>query len=74
MRELWGEHGCKAGDLWDVRVHVKLHEVLGCSGDNLTVTVPVTHHPAWRWARTSKGQYRAARPTVRVKPVFMSGP
>jgi molecular chaperone DnaJ len=36
-----GERGGPAGDLY-VQVHVKSHPVFGRSGDNLTVTVPVT--------------------------------
>ncbi|MFC6079566.1 molecular chaperone DnaJ [Sphaerisporangium aureirubrum] len=36
-----GENGGPAGDLY-VQVHVKPHPVFGRSGDNLTVTVPVT--------------------------------
>ncbi|HEY1917165.1 MAG TPA: DnaJ C-terminal domain-containing protein, partial [Streptosporangiaceae bacterium] len=36
-----GERGGPAGDLY-VRVHVKPHPVFKRSGDNLTVTVPVT--------------------------------
>ena len=36
-----GERGGPAGDLYVV-VHVQAHQVFGKSGDNLTVTVPVT--------------------------------
>ncbi|RKS06239.1 molecular chaperone DnaJ [Nocardiopsis sp. Huas11] len=36
-----GEHGGPAGDLYVV-VHVKGHQVFGRSGDNITITVPVT--------------------------------
>jgi len=36
-----GERGGPAGDLY-VRVHVKPHRVFGRSGDDLTLTVPVT--------------------------------
>ena len=36
-----GERGGPAGDLY-VRVHVSPHPIFGRSGDNLTVTVPVT--------------------------------
>ncbi|MEZ0071610.1 molecular chaperone DnaJ [Planotetraspora sp. GP83] len=36
-----GENGGPAGDLY-VQVHVKPHPVFGRSGENLTVTVPVT--------------------------------
>lgn len=36
-----GENGGPAGDLY-VQIHVKPHPVFGRSGDNLTITVPVT--------------------------------
>ncbi|GAA2815603.1 molecular chaperone DnaJ [Saccharopolyspora taberi] len=36
-----GKHGAAAGDLYVV-VHVKPHRVFGRSGDDLTITVPVT--------------------------------
>lgn len=36
-----GENGGPSGDLY-VQVHVKAHRVFGRSGENLTVTVPVT--------------------------------
>lgn len=36
-----GRHGAAAGDLYVV-VHVKPHRILGRSGDDLTITVPVT--------------------------------
>ncbi|GAA1271968.1 molecular chaperone DnaJ [Sphaerisporangium rubeum] len=36
-----GENGGPAGDLY-VHIHVKPHPVFGRSGDNLTITVPVT--------------------------------
>ncbi|MDH2426764.1 molecular chaperone DnaJ [Sphaerisporangium sp. TRM90804] len=36
-----GESGGPAGDLY-VQIHVKPHAVFGRSGDNLTITVPVT--------------------------------
>ncbi|GII88450.1 chaperone protein DnaJ 1 [Sphaerisporangium siamense] len=36
-----GENGGPAGDLY-VQIHVKPHAIFGRSGDNMTVTVPVT--------------------------------
>ncbi len=36
-----GENGGPAGDLY-VQIHVKPHTIFGRSGDNLTITVPVT--------------------------------
>ena len=36
-----GENGGPAGDLY-IQTHVKAHPVFGRSGDNLTITVPVT--------------------------------
>ncbi|MFC4529806.1 molecular chaperone DnaJ [Sphaerisporangium dianthi] len=36
-----GENGGPAGDLY-VQIHVKPHAIFGRSGDNLTITVPVT--------------------------------
>jgi molecular chaperone DnaJ len=36
-----GENGGPAGDLY-IQTHVKAHAVFGRSGDNLTITVPVT--------------------------------
>ncbi|MFC4589040.1 molecular chaperone DnaJ [Sphaerisporangium corydalis] len=40
-----GENSGPAGDLY-VLVHVKAHSVFGRSGDNLTITVPVTYTEA----------------------------
>ena len=36
-----GTHGAPAGDLY-VTVHVEPHKLLGRSGDDLTLTVPIT--------------------------------
>ena len=62
-----GEHGGKAGDLY-VRVHVKPHEVFGRSGDNLTVTVPVTITELALGADIKVPTHRGPAVTVRVKP------
>src|ERR1700749_1850495 len=67
-----GEHGGKAGDLY-VRVHVKPHEVFGRSGDNLTVTVPVTITELALGADIKVPTPRGPAVTVRVKPVSANG-
>jgi molecular chaperone DnaJ len=60
-----GEHGGRAGDLY-VRVHVKPHGVFGRSGDNLTVTVPVTITELALGAEIKVPTHRGAAVTVRV--------
>src|SRR5512146_1705231 len=60
-----GEHGGKAGDLY-VRVHVKPHEVFGRSGDNLTVTVPVTVTELALGAEMKVTTHRGPAVTVRI--------
>lgn len=67
-----GEHGGKAGDLY-VRVHVKPHGVFGRSGDNLTVTVPVTITELALGADIKVPTHRGPAVTVRVKPGSSSG-
>jgi molecular chaperone DnaJ len=67
-----GEHGGKAGDLY-VRVHVKPHEVFGRSGDNLTVTVPVTITELALGADITVPTHRGPAVTVRVKPGSANG-
>jgi len=67
-----GEHGGKAGDLY-VRVHVKPHEVFGRSGDNLTVTVPVTITELALGADIKVPTHRGPAVTVRVKPGSANG-
>ncbi len=62
-----GERGGKAGDLY-VRVHVRPHEVFGRSGDNLTVTVPVTITELALGADIKVPTHRGPAVTVRVKP------
>jgi molecular chaperone DnaJ len=60
-----GEHGGKAGDLY-VRVHVTPHPVFGRTGDNLTVTVPVTMPELALGAEIKVPTHRGAAVTVRV--------
>ena len=60
-----GEHGGKAGDLY-VRVHVTPHPVFGRTGDNLTVTVPVTIPELALGAEIKVPTHRGAAVTVRV--------
>src|ERR1700743_2511919 len=61
-----GERGGKAGDLY-VRVHVKPHAVFSRSGDNLTVTVPVTITELALGADIKVPTHRGPAVTVRVK-------
>lgn len=67
-----GEHGGKPGDLY-VRVHVRPHEVFGRSGDNLTVTVPVTITELALGADIKVPTHRGPAVTVRVKPGSANG-
>jgi len=67
-----GEHGGKAGDLY-VRVHVKPHDVFGRSGENLTVTVPVTITELALGADIKVPTHRGPAVTVRVKPGSANG-
>ena len=67
-----GEHGGKAGDLY-VRVHVKPNDVFGRSGDNLTVTVPVTITELALGADIKVPTHRGPAVTVRVKPGSANG-
>src|SRR5487761_428269 len=67
-----GEHGGKAGDLY-VRVHVKPHGVFGRSGENLTVTVPVTITELALGADIKVPTHRGPAVTVRVKPGSANG-
>jgi molecular chaperone DnaJ len=67
-----GEHGGKNGDLY-VKVHVKPHAVFGRSGDNLTVTVPVTISELALGAEIKVPTHRGAAVTVRVPPGTPNG-
>jgi molecular chaperone DnaJ len=60
-----GEHGGKAGDLY-VRVHVNPHPVFGRSGDNLTITVPVTLAELALGAEIKVPTHRGAAVTLRI--------
>jgi molecular chaperone DnaJ len=60
-----GERGGPPGDLY-VRVHVKPHPVFGRSGDNLSVTVPVTFAELALGAEVKVPSPRGAPVTVRV--------
>src|SRR5215469_10388134 len=62
-----GEHGGRNGDLY-VKVHVKPHPVFGRSGDNLTVTVPVTISELALGAEFKLPTHRGAAVTVRIPP------
>ena len=67
-----GEHGGKAGDLY-VRVHVKPHAVFGRSGENLTVTVPVTITELALGAEIKVPTHRGPAVTVRIPAGTPSG-
>jgi molecular chaperone DnaJ len=67
-----GEHGGKAGDLY-VRVHVQPHSVFGRSGENLTVTVPVTLSELALGAEIKVPTHRGAAVTVRIPPGTQNG-
>jgi molecular chaperone DnaJ len=67
-----GEHGGKNGDLY-VRVHVKPHPVFGRSGDNLTVTVPVTISELALGAEIKVPTHRGPAVTVRIPPGTQNG-
>jgi molecular chaperone DnaJ len=67
-----GEHGGKAGDLY-VRVHVQPHSVFGRSGDNLTVSVPVTLAELALGAEIKVPTHQGAAVTVRIPPGTPNG-
>jgi molecular chaperone DnaJ len=60
-----GERGGPAGDLY-VRVHVKPHPIFGRSGDNLTVTVPLTFDEASLGAEIKVPTLRGAPVSIRI--------
>jgi molecular chaperone DnaJ len=67
-----GERGGPAGDLY-VKVHVKPHSVFGRTGDNLTVTVPVTFAELALGAEVKVPAHRGAPVTVRIPPGTPNG-
>jgi len=67
-----GERGGPAGDLF-VRVHVKPHPVFGRSGENLTVTVPVSFPELTLGAEIKVPSHRGAPVTVRIPPGTPNG-
>ena len=67
-----GERGGPPGDLF-VRVHVNPHQVFGRSGDNLTVTVPVTFAELALGAEVKVPAHRGAAVTVRIPPGTQNG-
>src|SRR6201997_27471 len=67
-----GEHGGKSGDLY-VRVHVAQHGVFGRSGDNLTVSVPVTITELALGAAIKVPTHRGPAVTVRIPAGTPSG-
>ena len=60
-----GERGGPAGDLY-VRVHVSTHPIFGRSGDNLTVTVPVTFTEAALGAEIKVPTLHGAPVSIRI--------
>lgn len=60
-----GERGGPAGDLY-VRVHVTQHPVFGRTGNNLTVTVPITFPEAALGAEIKVPSHRGAPVSVRI--------
>lgn len=67
-----GEHGGPPGDLY-VLCHVKPHPVFGRSGDNITITVPVTFPEAALGAEVSVPTLRGMPVTVRIPPGTANG-
>jgi molecular chaperone DnaJ len=67
-----GERGGPAGDLYVV-VHVKRDEVFGRSGDNLTVTVPVTFPEAVLGAEIQVPTLGGMPVTVKLPPGTANG-
>ncbi|GLW08901.1 chaperone protein DnaJ 1 [Microtetraspora sp. NBRC 13810] len=60
-----GENGGPAGDLY-VQIHVKPHAVFGRSGENLTITVPVTFTEAALGAEIKVPTLKGMPVTVRI--------
>ncbi|MFI7438488.1 molecular chaperone DnaJ [Nonomuraea indica] len=60
-----GENGGPAGDLY-IQTHVKPHAVFGRSGDNLTITVPVTFSEAALGAEIKVPTLKGLPVTLRI--------
>jgi molecular chaperone DnaJ len=67
-----GERGGPAGDLY-VTVHVQPHPLFGRSGDNLTLTAPVTFDEAALGAEVKVPTLDGAPVTVRIPPGTPNG-
>src|SRR6202035_6082946 len=67
-----GERGGPAGDLF-VKVHVTPDKVFGRSGDNLTVSVPVTFTEAALGAEIKVPSHRGMPVSVRIPPGTPNG-
>jgi molecular chaperone DnaJ len=67
-----GERGGPAGDLF-VTVHVKPHPLFGRSGNNLTLTAPVTYDEAALGAEVKVPTLDGAPVTVRIPPGTPNG-
>jgi len=67
-----GERGGPAGDLY-VQVHVTPHPIFGRSGDNLTITVPVTFPEAVLGAEIKVPTHHGVPVTVRIPPGTPNG-
>ncbi|CAM3914013.1 molecular chaperone DnaJ [Nocardiopsis rhodophaea] len=67
-----GEHGGPAGDLYVV-VHVQPHPVFGKTGDNLTITVPVTFPEAALGADVRVPTLNGMPVTVKIPPGTPNG-
>jgi molecular chaperone DnaJ len=67
-----GENGGPAGDLY-IQTHVKPHAVFGRSGDNLTITVPVTFTEAALGAEIKVPILKGMPVTLRIPPGTPNG-
>ncbi|WP_084955973.1 molecular chaperone DnaJ [Thermoactinospora rubra] len=67
-----GENGGPPGDLY-ILTHVKPHAVFGRSGDNLTITVPVTFAEAALGAEIKVPTLKGMPVTVRIPPGTRNG-
>ncbi|GGM73664.1 chaperone protein DnaJ 1 [Thermopolyspora flexuosa] len=67
-----GENGGPAGDLY-VQIHVRPHRVFGRSGDNLTITVPITFTEAALGAEIKVPTLGGMPVTLRIPPGTPNG-